>query len=84
MKNLDGVLNNVLSVRASVGTRMAELDSLSDLSESLDLVYQERLSNLQELDYVEAISAFLQQQTQLEAAQSSFSKISGMSLFNYI
>ena len=84
MENLDGILNNVLSVQASIGSRMTEIDSLSSLSESLDLQYQERLSNLQEVDYVEAISAFTQQQMQLEAAQSSFAKISGMSLFNYI
>ncbi len=84
MKNLDGILSNVLSVQASIGTRMAELDSLSSLSESLDLQYQERLSNLQDVDYVEAILAFTQQKTQLEAAQSSFAKISGLSLFNYL
>ena len=84
MGNLDGILDNVLSVQASIGSRMAELDSLSSLSGSLDLQYQERLSTLQDVDYAEAISAFVLQQTQLEAAQSSFAKVSGLSLFNYL
>ncbi len=84
MANLDGILDNVLTVQASIGTRMNELDALSNVSESLDLQYQERLSNLQDLDYAAAISAFAQQQMQLEAAQSSFAKISGLSLFNYL
>ncbi len=84
LANLDGVLDNVIDVQASIGSRMNELDALSNVSESLDLQYQERLSNLEDLDYAAAISAFIQQQTQLEAAQSSFAKISGLSLFNYL
>ncbi len=84
MGNLDGVLDNVLTVQASIGSRMNELDALSNVSESLDLQYQESLSNLQDLDYAAAISTFVQQQMQLEAAQSSFAKISGLSLFNYL
>lgn len=83
-ENLKGVLDNVLNVQASVGSRMNEVASLSSVSDALDLHYQERLSNLQDVDYVEAISAFTQQQMQLEAAQSSFAKISGLSLFNYL
>lgn len=84
LANLDGVLDNVIDVQASIGSRMNELDALSNVSELLDLQYQERLSNLEDLDYAAAISAFIQQQTQLEAAQSSFAKISGLSLFNYL
>ena len=82
--NLDQALTHVVSVQASIGSRMNELDSMKSMSESLDLDYSEKISNLQELDYAAAISAFMQQNMQLEAAQSSFSKISGLSLFNYI
>ncbi len=82
--NLNAVLENVLGVQASVGSRMNEVSSLASASEALDTHYQEQLSNLQDVDYVEAISAFTQQKMQLEAAQSSFAKISGLSLFNYL
>ena len=82
--NLDQALTHLLTVQASIGSRMNELDSMKSMSESLDLDYSEKISNLQELDYAAAISAFMQQNMQLEAAQSSFSKISGLSLFNYI
>jgi len=84
MANLSGILDNVLDVQASIGSRMNELDALSNVSESLDLHYQERLSDLRDLDYAAAISAFAQQKMQLDAAQSSFAKISGLSLFNYL
>jgi flagellar hook-associated protein 3 FlgL len=60
------------------------LSSLTNVAEALELQYKERLSNLRDIDYAEVISAFTEQQTQLEAAQSSFAKISALSLFNYL
>ncbi|MDR2613875.1 MAG: flagellar hook-associated protein FlgL [Candidatus Accumulibacter sp.] len=84
MLNLDRILENVSSVQASIGSRRAELESLTNASAALDLHYKERISNLEDIDYAEAISAFIQQQTNLEAAQSSFAKITSLSLFNYL
>jgi flagellar hook-associated protein 3 FlgL len=84
MVNLDRVLENVSSVQASIGSRRAELASLTNVSEALELHYMERISNLEDLDYVEAISAFTQQQTQLQAAQASFARTTSLSLFNYL
>lgn len=84
MENLDRTLENVSTVQASVGARRNELSSLTNVSEALELQYKERLSNLRDIDYAEVISAFTEQQTQLEAAQASFAKISALSLFNYL
>ena len=84
MKNLDRTLENVSTVQASIGSRRSELSSLTNVSEALELHYKERISDLRDIDYAEVISAFSQQQMQLEAAQSSFAKISGLSLFNYL
>jgi flagellar hook-associated protein 3 FlgL len=84
MSNLDQVLDNVARVQASIGSRMHELQGLSDISSSLDIQYQEKISKLQDLDYVEAASRLSNQQIQLEAAQKSFTKISGLSLFNFL
>ncbi|MEI7429525.1 MAG: flagellar hook-associated protein FlgL, partial [Betaproteobacteria bacterium] len=84
MLNLDQVLDNVSRVQASIGSRMHELQGLADISSSLDIQYQEKISKLQDLDYVEASSRISNQQIQLEAAQKSFTKISGLSLFNFL
>lgn len=83
-ENLGSALDNVLSVRASVGSRMKELDTLDSAGEDLNIQYSTTLSNLQDLDMVKAISEFTQQQSQLEAAQKSFKSLSALSLFNYI
>lgn len=82
--NLDNALNNILTVRAEVGTRLKEIDSLDSSGEDTDLQYAKTLSELQDLDYAKAISSLVQQQTTLSAAQQSFVKISGLSLFNFL
>lgn len=82
--NLERALENVSRVQATIGSRRSELASLSEVSADLDIHFQEKISNIQDIDYAEAISRFMSQQLQLEAAQSSFAKISGLSLFNYI
>jgi flagellar hook-associated protein 3 FlgL len=84
MNNLNRILENVSTVQASIGLRCKELDALTDASSALDLHYREHLSNLRDLDYAEAISRFMQEQMQLEAAQSSFAQISRLNLFNYL
>lgn len=82
--NVDSALDNVLTVRASIGASLKELDSLDSLGADLNVQYSQSLSNLQDLDYVQAITDLMKQQNALQAAQQSFMKLSGLSLFNYL
>lgn len=84
VSNLDNGLDQVLKVRASVGTRMQEIDAVKYSGQSVALEYEQMLSDLQDLDYAKAITDLTRQQVGLEAAQKSFLKIQGLSLFNYI
>lgn len=77
-------LDNVLTVRASVGSRLQELDALDYAGDDRNLQYSQILSELQDLDYTKAITQLSQQQFTLEAAQKSFVKTSSLSLFNFI
>lgn len=83
-RKLANSYDNVLTVRASVGSRMVELDSLNKSGESRTLTDKSFLSNLQDLDYASAISEFTQRQTALQASQSTFAKVQKLSLFNFI
>jgi len=83
-QNIDNALNNVLSVRASVGSRLQELDTLDEAGSARDLQYAEQLSDIQDVDYVKAVTELTQKQMQLQAAQQSFAKVSGLSLFNFL
>lgn len=81
---LSTAYDNVLSVTAEVGARMKELDYLASSGDDLDLQYSATLSDLQDLDMVKTVSLFTQQQITLQAAQKTFTQVSGLSLFNYI
>lgn len=82
--NLAQGLDNVLTVRATTGSRLKELDSLDNLGSDKDLQYASTLSGLQDLDYNKAITQLTQQNVTLQAAQQSFLKITGLSLFDYL
>jgi len=82
--NVDLALNNVLTVRASIGSRLQELDALDSAGEDRHIQYSQILSDLQDLDYTQALTQLSQQQIMLEAAQRSFVTTSGLSLFNFL
>jgi flagellin-like hook-associated protein FlgL len=84
MNNLSHALDNVLTVRSTVGARLNQIDDLNSNGSDKDVQYSETLSNLQDLDYTKAITQLTLQQTTLTAAQQTFVKISGLSLFNYL
>lgn len=82
--NIDRAIDNVVSTRAVVGTRLKDLDALGEVGADNKLQYESRLSGLQDLDYAKAISDFMRKQMQLEAAQKSFAQSSQLSLFNML
>lgn len=84
LNQLDSALNNVLTTRSSLGLRLNEIDALQVAGEDLGLQYKQTLAVLQDVDYNQAISDLVRQQTNLQAAQQTFSKVSGLSLFDYL
>jgi flagellar hook-associated protein 3 FlgL len=84
VQNVDQALEHVLTARADVGANLRELDALSSAGSDRGIQYQQTLSRLEDLDYNQALSMFAQQQLALEAAQKSFLKTSGLSLFSML
>jgi flagellar hook-associated protein 3 FlgL len=84
MTSLSNAQVSVLTVRAAVGSRWKEVESVKSTGEDLQLQYQQTISSLQDLDYAQAITDLTRQKATLEAAQQSFVKIQALSLFNYI
>ncbi|MFA7669065.1 MAG: flagellin, partial [Burkholderiaceae bacterium] len=82
MQRVDAVYNNVLSVRASAGTRMNEVTALDSAGGTRILEYRNQLSQLEDLDYYTAITQLQLRTTALEAASMAFQKIQNISLFN--
>src|SRR5690554_1153811 len=84
MRELDNSLENVLTVRASVGARLNELDVIDTVAGNRMLNYEQTLSDLLDLDYVQAAAEYSLRMVGLQAAQKSFVDIQGMTLFNYL
>jgi flagellar hook-associated protein 3 FlgL len=84
LTNLDQGINQLLSQRALVGTRLSEMDSLNSAGADVGLQYKSAISGLQDVDYAKAISDLTLEQTNLQAAQQSFAKITQSDLFSYL
>ena len=84
LANLDQALGVTLDIRTSIGTRLRSLDAQRDLNSGYELLTQTALAEIRDLDYTQAISQLSQQLTALEAAQQSFVRIQGLTLFNVL
>ncbi len=84
VNGLNQSLNQVLTAQTTLGTNLSAITTLDSAGSTLNVQYQSNLTQLQSLDYTQAITQFTQQQTGLQAAMQSFKTISGLSLFNYL
>jgi flagellar hook-associated protein 3 FlgL len=81
---LDDMLQGLTASQASIGSGLKGIEQQQSVIEDTVLNIKTTLSSVEDLDYTEAITKMNQQMMALEAAQSSFAKISQLSLFNYI
>ena len=72
------------SFRAKSGARQSVIDGHRLLNDDIILQGNKTRSELQDLDFAEAVSRMNLQLVGLEASQQSFSRIQGLSLFNYL
>lgn len=82
--NLDQAMDVITQTRAAIGGRMNALDQQQSLNSDLSLQYQTALSDVQDLDYYDAISQLNLQNTALQAAQLTYTKVSSSTLFDYL
>ncbi len=84
LQNLDQAITHVDEVRASVGSRLNVVESEGDINESLLVEAKSALSLVVDLDYASAVTELNKQTLALQAAQQSFVKIQGLTLFEFI
>ncbi len=82
--NIDLAMENLSEERAEIGARLSALDAEEASNEAALVDLNKALSDAEDLDYAEATGRFNQQLTGLEAAQSTFSRVQGLSLFKYL
>lgn len=82
MQRIDLTYDNVLTVRASVGARMNEIEALNQTGVLQELHLSSELSRLEDLDYYSASMQLEMRTAALEAAALAFKKIQSASLFS--
>ncbi|MBZ0332794.1 flagellar hook-associated protein FlgL [Marinobacter sp. AL4B] len=82
LANLDNGQESILQKQTELGGRMNAVESTSAFLEDSALYTKEIRSQLQDVDYAEAISNLSFQSFVLQAAQQSFAQISQLSLFD--
>ena len=81
---MDTLQQGVSNATAQIGTDMNVVDMQNSVLDEVTLRLKITKSDAEDLDYTSAITKMNKDQLALEAAQSSFAKISQLSLFKYM
>jgi flagellar hook-associated protein 3 FlgL len=84
---LVGVENSQTSIAnavSKVGARRNSADSVFASNLDFEISSRTARSNIEEVDYAKAVSELSRQETALQAAQATFSRVTGTSLFDFI
>lgn len=84
LTEVDSLHRGVVLAQANSGTDMKVVEQQGTSLEETKLTLTTALSSVEDLDMAKAITQMQKQMLSLEAAQSSFAKISQMSLFAYL
>jgi flagellar hook-associated protein 3 FlgL len=76
--------NQLTLSQAQNGSEQTVLQTQQDFLSETTLRFKSTLSDIEDLDYVEAVSRMNKEMMALEAAMGSFGKIASLSLFDYI
>ena len=81
---LDRAENRLLEVRAEVGGRLNTLEDVQSTQDDVRFSLEKLASDVRDIDFAEVVSRLQQEQFTLQAAQQSFVRIQGNSLFNFL
>ena len=81
---LDNAMQRLSDARVSIGGRMNAIENQRSVNEAFSLAMEADRSELEDLDYAEAVSRLQRQMLALQASQQTFMKVEGLSLFNYL
>jgi flagellar hook-associated protein 3 FlgL len=84
LRDIDAVMGNLQNLRSQVGERLNNLDGTESRLAALKQYSTEERSAAEDLDMVQAISDFQNQQTGYDTALKTYALVQRMSLFQYI
>ncbi|MCZ7563138.1 MAG: flagellar hook-associated protein FlgL [Burkholderiales bacterium] len=84
LADIDQASEVALAARTAMGVRLAEVESLAIGNEDARTQFSARVSELQDTDYAAAISDLAKREMVLEAAQRSFTRVTRLTLFDFL
>lgn len=72
------------SARAKIGSRMNSAETAVMTNTDFEIANKDTRSHIQDVDYAEAMTELTKQDTALQAAQATFTRITRLSLFDYL
>lgn len=84
IQQIDGAVNNISDVQASVGARINAITAAQSSAQSNQTTLQTSVSQLSDTDYAAATTQLSTEELALQAAQESYASLARLSLFNYI
>ncbi len=84
LEQIDAVMENLSNFRSRTGARLKSVDVQNNVNEGVVVQSKELLSDLEDLDLAEAITELNLRRAGLEAAQQSYVRVQGLSLFNFL
>ena len=84
MDELDSVSNHLGSQVVDLGVRQNLITQRKEIAADKQIIYENLLSEAQDIDFSKAITQLSSDMLALEAAQSTFAKVTQLSLFNFI
>jgi flagellar hook-associated protein 3 FlgL len=84
INEIDIAFDNVLRIRTNVGARLKTIEDQTHVNESFKIEMIATLSSVRDLDIAEAAVELQSRLIALEAAQTTYTRIQGLSLFEFI
>jgi len=84
LRNIDQVMTRMQAARSDAGVTLNRIDSVNDRLDGQKVAGETEKSSAEDLDMVQAISAFQNKQSGYDAALKSYSMVQRLSLFQYL
>jgi flagellar hook-associated protein 3 FlgL len=84
ISDLDSAEVSLGSARAKTGSRINSAETALLTNTDFEIANKETRSKIQDVDYAEAMTELTKQDTALQAAQATFTRITRLSLFDYL
>ncbi len=84
LSEIDLAFDNVSQVRTNVGARLKTIDDQINMNEGFKIELSSTLSKVKDLDIAQAAVELQSRLISLEAAQTTYTRIQGLSLFDHL